>query len=360
MENSKEEALTTNLPLKNSEEEVLTMNLPLENSEEEVLTMNLPLKNSEEETLTTDLPPENSNEETLPAATPYENRQMLAEVHAMEDRIDITSMEIEDLEDACAGIAGEISSLRAGLDKITTFPEAKDAKLKVDHKDVLPESISEEKQETADETAEKPAEQEGTSEEKPEEKTGILRKKKPLGVLDYQPELGEAEGSSIWEATSGENVLDPFAPDEGEDKRQPKPEKQKGRKKKEKKKKEQLKDDGTETQESVIPAAEESAETEKAGEAEKSDTANTEAENNGTDNTAANGSDTEKAEAEKTAEDIASSGEEQESPKEEKKKRRIQLPFRKKKTDPGKVYCPSCGTFVGEETVCPSCGAKVR
>ena len=328
----------------------------MENSKEEALTMDLPLENSSEETPTY----ETGSEETLPATTPYENRQMLAEVHAMEDRIDITSMEIEDLEDACAGIAGEISSLRAGLEKITGFPEAKDAKLKAEEKEVLPENTSEEKQETADETAEKPAEQEETAEEKPEEKTGILKKKKPLGVLDYQPELGEAESSSIWEATSGENVLDPFAPDEGEDKRQPKPEKQKGRKKKEKKKKEQLKDDGNETNESVESAAEENTEAEKAGDAEKSDTLNVEAENSGTDNTAANGSETENAEAEKTAEELSSSAEQQDSPKEEKKKRRIQLPFRKKKTDPGKVYCPSCGTFVGEETVCPSCGAKVR
>ena len=332
----------------------------MENSKEEALTTNLPLENSKEEVPATNLPLENSSEKTLPAIPTYENRQMLAEVHAMEDRIDITSMEIEDLEDACAGIAGEISSLRAGLENITTFPEAKDAKLKADDKNVLPESISEEKQETADETAEKPAEQEEASEEKPEEKTGILRKKKPLGVLDYQPELGKAESSSIWEATSGENVLDPFAPDEGEDKRQPKPEKQKGRKKKEKKKKEQLKDDGTETQEAVEPAAEENTEAEKAGDAEKSDTVNTEAGNNGADNTAANGSDPEKAEAVKTAEDLTSSVEEQDTPKEEKKRRRIKLPFKKKKTDPGKVYCPSCGTFVGEETVCPSCGAKVR
>lgn len=341
--------------MENSKEETLTMETGKEEAtrtgtgEEETLTMGT---GKEETTMA-----ETGEEETLPAAQAQENREMLAEVHAMEDRIDITSMVIEDLEDACAALAGEINSLRAGLDKIGTFPEAKDTKLKVEEKNISSESTSEEKPETADENAGKPAESGETSEEKKEEKTGIFRKKKPLGVLDYQPELGEAEGSSFWEATSGENVLDPFAPDEGEDKRQPKPEKQKGRKKKEKKKKDASKNSEIETQESVLPAAEENAE---AGEAEKSDTVNTGAENNEAEKTVTESSDTAKDEPEKAAADISPSAENGDPSKEEKKKRRIHLPFRKKKNDPDKVYCPSCGAFVGEETVCPSCGAKVR
>ena len=70
---------------------------------------------------------------------------------------------------------------------------------------------------------------------------------------------------------------------------------------------------------------------EKAGEAEKSDTVNTEAENNETEKTVTEKSDTGKAEPEKAAEDTSSTAENQDPSKEEKKKRRIRLPFRKKK-----------------------------
>lgn len=196
-----------------------------------------------------------------------EDERLLSEVHAMEDRIDITSMEIEDLEEKCAALAGEIRSLQSRLDRCEQFKDAADVRHEIpsDVEIRKPEPVK------AIEQKDSPAE-ESSSSSKPKKR----RRKRKMSVLDFQPGENEEPDSPenlAWEPVSGENILDPYGKTEKEDRRVPRQDRK-------------------------------------------------------------------------------------------EKKRRVKLEKRarkeKKKADLGKVYCPVCGFYVGEDLYCKQCGAKVK
>ena len=312
---------------------------------------------------------------------PRDNSLLLDEVHVMEDRIDITSLEIEDLQDACAALAGEINSLRGRLERSSAFENAKDvrnemsARLAIDTANtpgpegelsgVKPDETqaspgSGEDAAAAGESREAGADQ---TQEPEKEKEGFgkkHRKRKEPGVLDFQPEIAAAQDSSRWEATTGENVLDPFAPSEEEDKRKPKPERKRRRKKKNSAEENSTDSPADADRKNDTPEA--AVQNEAAGEAvtdpDSSDTGTS-----GTDSPVTepgtSGSDSPVMDtgAQEAAEQGAS---EPEAPAKEKKGFRFWK--RKKKPDGSsdKVYCPECGAYVGEESICGKCGAKVK
>ena len=315
---------------------------------------------------------------TLPAKSgdePRENLLLLDEVHVMEDRIDITSLEIEDLQDACAALAGEINSLRGRLDRSGIFENAKDlrnemsARLSIDTaKSPGPEGESSGTK--PDETEASPGSGETAgadqAQEPEKEKEGSSkkhRKRKEPGVLDFQPEIAAVQDSSRWEATTGENVLDPFAPSEEEDKRKPKPERKRKRKKK-----------NSADENSKDTPSDSDVKTDSPEEAPQDETAGGAVSGPGSSETESSGTDTpekdseapetsaQEASAQEASEQEASAQEQPKPEPPEKEKKGFRFWKRKKKSDEGsdKVYCPECGAFVGGESVCGNCGAKVK
>ena len=310
----------------------------------------------------------NESKSSANALQTRENAALMNEVRNVEDRIDIASMEIEDLEDYCAMMAGEIQFLRSKLDKSPDFKEASDSRFAE-----LPEK-------SLEISADRKTLLEGSSGEKTPD---ILSGDPYESVPEYQPEQPLDRDSAVWESASGENVLDPFAPSEEEDKRKPKPEKAKKKKKKKAGQEDQNDQDDTENTADVpkepepviiTPAYRELL---RDPEAEAMAAEAAEADDKSLPETEGSPEEPSEEPAEELSEDSAP-GERSDAGQEktgtgkpagngaddEPEKRRFGFfggsgrSRRKKGAD--RIYCPNCGSFVGEARKCPWCNARVK
>ena len=289
-----------------------------------------------------------------------ENAALMNEVRNVEDRIDIATMEIEDLEDYCAMMAGEIQFLRSRLEKSPDFIEASDRRFTAFPANSL-ETFPD---------REYPAE--GSSAEKmPDVLSGDPYENLP----EYQPEQPLDRDSAVWESAAGENALDPFAPSEEEDKRTPKPEKAKKKKKKKTGQEDQNDHESTENAgdapkepEPVIitPAYRELL---RDPEAEAMAAEAADADDKSMAQEAVS---PEEPAAEPMSGEISGGREEKteninaakSGPDDELPKRRFSFwgdsGRSRRKKNAERIYCPNCGSFVGEERKCPWCHARVK
>ena len=300
-----------------------------------------------------------SNEKTSSANAlqSRENAALMNEVHDIEDRIDIATMEIEDLEDYCAMMAGEIQFLRSRLDKSPDFREASDRKFKPHPENALETSAG------------RIALIDGSSEEKAPD---ILSGDSAESLPEYQPDASGVRDSAVWEATTGENVLDPFAPSEEEDKRKPKPDKGKKKKKKKNESEESGGQENAVTEEKPDQAPEPlpvtpayralMMEPDEAGAAEgdEPDDGQTPPEpEEGAVKTEGESSSSEEPVPEQ--EEKRSGAPVKAVPDKEEKKRWFKRGGQRKgKKNADRIYCPNCGSFVGEDRKCPWCGVRVK